>query len=211
MKPRSYKISVEGDWSLEDFYIFSRTFEQIYYFSCSLRNSDDPFKRERIERTYAGFPWQGGYSSVNFFNSLKYIVDNPDRPKIISILYSSPGWIELSLLIAGALSVERLISSVANSVLRMNSVYHEIVKGLQKRELLRLKVRQSELDLNRSELAYIEECAQTMCRLLGFQDINEVNQLTGSHYKTLKILLSVYRRVRILAGFHNKGKIKLPK
>ena len=211
MKPKSYKIAIERDWSLEDFYIFSRTFEQVYFFAHSTLVPRDEFDQERIERAYAGFPWQGGYSSVNFFNNLKYIVPKPNRPNIVSLHYSSPGWIELSLSIAVVLAVAKLVKAVSGSLREANSTYHQIVTGLQKRKLLRIKASQEEIALRKSELAYVKECAETMSDLLGFKSVDEVHQLTGNPYKSIKILLAVYRRVRTLAEYNSKGKIRFPK
>jgi hypothetical protein len=210
MEGENYKIAIEGDWSLEDFYVFGRTFEQIYFFSNSVIPVEDSFEQERLQRAYEGFPWQGGYSSVNFFNNIKYIVAQRDRPTIVSIHYGSPGWLELSLWIGVALAVERLIKTVASSINLANSTYHEVVTGLQKRKLLRLKVRELELDINIRELAYIKDCAETIANILGFKDLEHMHQMTGNPYKSMKILLAVYRRVRTLAEFETKGKTKFP-
>lgn len=48
-----------------------------------------------------------------------------------------------------------------------------------------------------------------MAKMIGLSDIEQMNRKTGSPLKTLKILLSLYRRIRTLAEYQNKGKTKL--
>src|SRR5207248_3759476 len=90
----TYTIHIEGKWSLEDLYVLPRTFEQVYFMVYSLFPEHDDFTLERIQHTYEAFPWQGGYSAVNFYDQLKHITPKRERPQIASIHYGSPGWIE---------------------------------------------------------------------------------------------------------------------
>jgi hypothetical protein len=45
-----------------------------------------------------------------------------------------------------------------------------------------------------------------MSRIFGFDDIGEINTRTGHPYISLKILLSLYRRVRTLVDYERRGK-----
>ncbi|HWD26627.1 MAG TPA: hypothetical protein VG387_05655, partial [Rhizomicrobium sp.] len=65
-----FKIGLDGDWSLEDLYVFPRAFEQVYFAMYSLSTELGEFQAERVQRAYEIFPWQGGYSAVNFYNQL---------------------------------------------------------------------------------------------------------------------------------------------
>jgi hypothetical protein len=85
-------------------------------------------------------------------------------------------------------------------------VYNRLMRGLSKRKLLRLKVKRKELQFKREELEYISLCASEMSRLLGFTNIDEINARTGHPYISLKILLSLYRRIRTLVNYETKGK-----
>ena len=205
----SYKISIGGQWFLEDLYIFPRTYEQVYFLIYSLLPHDDEQIQDRIQYAYSQFPWRGGYSAVNFYNNLKYTTPRKQRPRIISMQYGSPGWIELSLIIGVAIAVERLVKSVASTIRETNSAYNEIYNGLQKRKLLRIEVVKKELELEIAHADYVEHCADKMARLLGLQDLDQMHSKTGSPLKTLKILLSLYRRVRTLVDYQNRGKIDL--
>ncbi len=87
----TFRIGMDGDWSLEDLYILPRSFEQVYFLMYSLSSDLDADETERIAHAYRVFPWRGGYSAVDFYNQLKWTAPGDYRPKIVSIQYASPG------------------------------------------------------------------------------------------------------------------------
>jgi hypothetical protein len=216
MAEETYTVHIDGQWSLEDLYIFPRTYEQVYFAVYSLMPFDsssfdelaltglDDDYRNRIEHAYRAFPWQGGYSAVNFYNQLKYVIPRNDRPRIQSIQYHSPGWIELTLAVSVAFNIERIVKSICASLHTMNETYTDIVKGMTDRKLLRLKGR--ELELSKADLDYVQMSADRMARMIDVGDIKEMNRRTGHPYRTLKILLSLYRRFRTLVQYQDRGK-----
>lgn len=204
-----YKINIDGKWTLEDLYVFPHTFSQVYYLMYSLSPNQPDTAVERIMHAYEAFPWRGGYSAVNFYNQLKYAVPLRERPTVSSIRYASPGFLELSLMISVALNVKTLVKLVAGSLKEFNSTYHKIHTDLQKRKLLRLDVKLKELKLKRAELALVEKSTKQMANLMGIKNVKEITARTGHPFITLKILLSLYRRIRKLAEYETKGKTKL--
>ncbi|MFN0067074.1 MAG: hypothetical protein ACKVYV_05495, partial [Limisphaerales bacterium] len=143
----TYTIRIEGEWSLEDFYHFPRTYEQVYFIVHSLTSNRSDKDLERIRSLYRAFPWRGGYSAVNFYEGLKCVTPKKNRPQVASIQYASPGWLEIALVLTVAFGVERLIKSVANSVQHSQNVYTNIVRGMTERKLLRLEAKRKELQL----------------------------------------------------------------
>lgn len=205
----NHKIVIDGQWDLEDLYVFPKAYEQVYFMVFSLLPHDDEYIIERIRAAYSAFPWQGGYSVVNFYNQLKYTVPKQKRPQIVSLKYASEGWIELRLIKAVAQIIESTIQSIANSILHANRVYSEIYRGIQERKLLRFKVKDEELRLEELHGQYIENSVERMTRLIGLDNVEKIHAKTGSKLRTLKILLSLYRRIRTLAEFENQKKINL--
>ncbi len=108
------RLALDGDWTLFEFSQFARTYSQVYsvLYALDPRLSSDPEDEEfeRIHHLFNAFPWRGGYSAVNFYESLRYRVPKQDRPVIKSIRYESPGWIELSLIVGVALSIKSMIA-----------------------------------------------------------------------------------------------------
>jgi hypothetical protein len=152
---------------------------------------------------------EGWLSAVNFYNQLGYIVPLRDRPRIHSIRYASPGWLELTLAVAIASNIERMVEAFSKSGKHLNSLYKEIYKGLHQRRLMRIKVRRQEIALRRDQIRFAEESAKALSKLLNFKHLDELDKLTNNPLGSLKILWSVYRRVRELAKYEKKGKANL--
>jgi hypothetical protein len=107
-----YRIRLDEDWSLEDLYLFPRSYEQVYFFFASFDIVLNEQDREKIERAYRTFPWQGGYGAVSFFNQLKYATPRRLRPTIIAIHKSSPGYFDLELWLAAATSLTVIVKKL---------------------------------------------------------------------------------------------------
>jgi hypothetical protein len=86
-----YTVHLAGRWSLGDLYEFPHAYEQVYFLILSLKPNDDELRTAGVKRIYSAFPWQGGYSAVNFYNDLRGMTPVGDRPAIKSIRYESPG------------------------------------------------------------------------------------------------------------------------
>jgi hypothetical protein len=190
---------------LEDLYTFPHAYEQVYFVLFSLHSRHNSAAREKISDAYTHFPWQGGYSAVHFYNNLKGVTGE-DSPTIKSISYSSPGWLELTVFLSVAINIEKIVKSLCTSMKTADSTYTAIIKGMQARKLLRLKTRQEILKLKKKELEYITESSRAIQALLGKSPLNEIDKVSDHPYRTLKILLSFYRRIRVLASYQMEGK-----
>jgi hypothetical protein len=203
----TYTIHLDGGWSLEDLYKFPRTYEQVYFFINAVEIVDDHYFGEEVDHIFRSFPWNGGYSAVGFYNSLKYRTSVDRRPKIISMQYASPGWIELGLIESAAKAVEHIVKTVAHSIDHINATYNSIRKGISDRKLADIKVKREQLILDREELEFLQHSAETLSQMMGLNNLAELHEKTGDPLISLKILLSLYRRVRMLAAYQLKGKV----
>jgi len=213
-----YKINIDGEWTLEDLYLLPHTYGQVYGFMYSLMEIKeissetlDDFNidfDERIFFTYTSQPWKGGYSAVNFYNYLKNLVPPEHRPRIKAIHYGSPGFMELVLFVPIAIVIKEIIKSFCDAGKSINSLYNEIYKGMQERKLLRIDVKKKELELKEADLRFINSSIKSLAELLGFKNVKELNKATKKSLTSLKILLSFYRRIRLLVDYTNKGKTK---
>jgi hypothetical protein len=208
MESGRYEIPIAGEWSLEDLYVFPRAYEQCYFMYLALLPDAWEFEEERITRAYEAFPWQGGFSAVGFYNHLKWAVPKKKRPRVRRIEYSSPGLIELGLIVAVAAAIERIVRSLCNSAKNINATYTEIYRDLQDRKLLKIKTENEIRRLSASECRVIDTHVKTIAQVLDV-DPKALNDKTGSSYKSLKILLSLFRRMKRLSEFQKKGMINL--
>jgi hypothetical protein len=206
----AYPIHMDGRWTLEDLYKFPRTYEQAYFALDALIPSESQVDYERVDRAFKAFPWQGGYSAVNFYNQLKYATPIRARPEVVSIHYASPGAINLSLILEQAQLLAAIVGAVAGSIAVCNTLYNKIMNDLQRRKLLRIEVEREKIALSLEELKLIRKYNKEIAAILQIGTPDALDERTGRPLVSLKILLSVYRRVRTLADYRNKGKAILP-
>jgi hypothetical protein len=201
----SYRITLDGEWSLNDFYELPHTYSQVYAFVYGLELPDDFEEYERVLR-YANYPWRGGYSAVNFYRQLESAVPRSDRPRVLSIQYSSPGWLELSLAVGVALSARRIIKAFVQSAGELNVLYQEIYKNLHDRKLMRIEAKEADLKLREKELEFLETSSRRLSRLLKVPASEILHAQAPNRLAELKMLLSLFRRVRTLSEYEKKGK-----
>lgn len=210
MNPERFRIGIDGEWSLEDWYIFPRTIDQTYSFLYSITEigklEQEPEEDEPLYITYAAHPWRGGYSAVNFYNYLHGLVPKPLRPRVFSIQYASPGWLELGLAVGVALSIRRIVRAFCDSGRDIVSLYNDIHKGLSERKLQGISVKREELKLNREQIEFAEYSIEKLSKMMAFEGFPELKQITPNELSSLKILLSFFRRIRILGEYQKNGK-----
>ena len=127
-----------------------------------------------------------------------------------SVRYASPGWLDVQLLLEAAIEVGKAVGVVATAMLIVAKAYNEIYRGLQERKLLGIATDRRRLRLSRDEIAFVEKSSQKLSKLMGFKNFEQLNKLTNNNLASLKILMSYYRRIRILVGFVEKGKANFP-
>ncbi|WCE05877.1 hypothetical protein [Pseudoxanthomonas sp. JBR18] len=206
------KLELDGRWNLEDLSEATREYVQLYGFAYSLMTDLPLARREEIEYIYGKFPWQGGYSTVNFFNQLFHKIPPRLRPQVKSIQYASPGFIELTLLLAAAATVAHIVKSVCSSINAAHDTYRNIQKGSVEHKLSKINLKSQELDLRKKQIEFCESSAKQLENLLGLseREVALLDQRTQGHpVMKLKILLSVYRRVEPLAEQQAAGKLNV--
>src|SRR5258708_3921746 len=209
MRTEFYQIPIGGEWTLEALYIFPRAYEQCYFLYLALTPDTPEFEDDRVLYAYEAFPWQGGYSAVDFYNQLKWAVPRRRRPRITRIRYSSPGLIELGTLsVVVALNIEKVVRNICNSAKIVSGTYTAVYRDMQKRKLLRIKTEKEIRKLSPAEIRIIEAHAEDIADILDV-NLGVLNERTGSPYKSVKILLSLFRRVRSLAWFQKDAKLRL--
>lgn len=108
-----YRVRLDNDWSLNDLYDFPHALSQTYSFAYCF-DTDLPSRDvERIDRALQGYPWGGGYSYVNLYTVLQNQVPPEYRPRVKSIQYASPGWLDLWVNVEAIQSVATSVALIA--------------------------------------------------------------------------------------------------
>ncbi|HEV7877097.1 hypothetical protein [Bradyrhizobium sp.] len=103
-----------------------------------------------------------------------------------------------------------IVAVVAGSIAGCNALYNKIMNDLQRRKLLRIEVEREKIALTREEMILIGEYNKLMADMLQLGTPASIDARTEKPLVSLKILLSVYRRIRILADYRIKRKALLP-
>ncbi|MCS5514618.1 hypothetical protein NWF32_00050 [Pseudomonas qingdaonensis] len=107
---------LDKEWTLEELGEVSSKYNQLYAFAYSLLPNLSASHRLHVITAYANLPWQGGYSTVNFFHHVFRLIPSGDQPQVTQITYASPGFIELAALIPACWAVSRIVTALANAI-----------------------------------------------------------------------------------------------
>lgn len=211
MDVENIKLHIDGRWELTDLNVLTRVYIQVYGLLYSLDVADD-YVEEEIQYIYGKYPWRGGYSAVNFYQNLFSKIPREYRPRIKSIQYASPGFIELSQLVDVAKDISLIVGYVSAALLAGNKTYSTIQKGIRERKLSKIDLRSEELKLLEKERDFIHKSVNDIARVMGVRK----ETLAKLYFRTennelavLKILSSLYRRARDLAKLQNEQKLNL--
>jgi hypothetical protein len=106
------------------------------------------------------------------------------------------------------MSIGILVKTFTKGINELHSLYNGIYKSLQDRKLMQIEVKRRELVLENEQIQFIKEATEELSQMMGFRNVEQMNELTGNPLATLKILLSFYRRIRTLAGYEKDEKAK---
>lgn len=211
----SYKIALDKRWQLDELNEYTKAFEQAYYAAFAIeaikeRGVLPEDNRRKIHSEMAAYPWRGGYSTLNFYFGVKDIVGRRRQPSVRSMSYASPGWLELSLYQEIALNISAIVFSLCGSLAALNKTYNAIYRGLRERQLNEINVERARLNLDKEKMEFLKISVQEMGQALNVGNADGLVKVSGNELRALKILLSMFRRIRVLAEYQEKGKATLP-
>ena len=200
---------MDGEWGLLELSGFGRQYVQVYSMMYALRfgaAEEDP--DERTVHAFGAFPWIGGWSTVDFYDSLRIAVPTGHRPRIVAMEYASPGYIELAVIAGVAVNIRRIVDHVCSIIERANDTYSKLYKAAMERKLLKVDARRAQLKLKQDELDFAEDAARRLAATMDLDLMDELGRLTENPIVRMKILFSLYRRVRDLAKIQKSRRIR---
>jgi hypothetical protein len=210
MQPGTYRIEMDGRWSLKDLYEVPHAYLQVYAFIYAFDTELPERDADRINYALESYPWAGGYSVVNMYTVLQTQVGAEFKPVIKEIRYASPGWIELYLHLHPAVKIAGAVATIAASATGTVKAYASIQDLLYKIRARAKKAGIERIQLTRQEIQELHALNQELAKFIGFNSLDELEARSGRADVTAKLLSAQYRRLRALAEFVSKGKVKLP-
>lgn len=207
-----YRIELpdSADWTLEDLYVFPRTFEQCYTFIYCL-DSELPTKdKAAIDRAFENYPWAGGYSYVNFYQILRARIPLKSRPKLRSIHKASPGWIELALNLDVAVEIAKSVALISGSFAATAEAYKRAWNLLHSLSADRERAKTEQMRQKKKQIKEMREICEELAKCIGFTSLTDLHNRTKDPEISLKMLSAHYRRMRTLHEYDLNGKVRLP-
>lgn len=206
----TYKIFLDGKWSLEDLTVFSRVYFQNYSFIYCLDTEAVEIASSRIKNVLETYELRDGLSYVNIYDIFRANVAKEHKPQIKSIQYASPGWIDLALNPEVAKQFATVLAiylgapvAVAEAYKRLHGIYLRLNERRKKARIMSLK-------LDAAEVKAAQKLNEELAKGLGFNSLQELDKHTKDTEETSKLLLAHYRRVTKIAKFVQKGKAFFP-
>jgi hypothetical protein len=206
----SYRVLLNGDWELSDLYVFPHALSQCYSFIYCLDSELEARDRERIDTAFVGYPWRGGYSYVNIYVVFHNQLPQRHRPRIKSMHKASPGWLEIILNVDVAIQVAKSVGILASAGVGATQAYATAMKILANIKAEREKANLKTVQLTQAQHKVLMSMCEDMAKFLGFKNVKELHQRTGSPEVTLKLLGAHFRRMSDLVKFVKDGKAALP-
>ena len=203
-----YSLKLGGDWDLQDLSVF-RQYLHVYSVMYALQVG--PYQDESRTRTFhafEAFPWKGGWSAVDFYEGLRHATPDSRRPRIVSIQFSSPGFIELMLLVPVSAAIRVVVDNACRSFERISATYTTLHKDAAERKLLKSNARTAEQIIGRRDLEFCESATSQMADLIGLEHMRELHLLTNNPLARMKIMFSLWRKIRELAKAQDSEKVK---
>lgn len=207
---RVYRVLLDEDWDLEDLYDFPHAYSQAYTYVYFFDNSQELEESQLIDYCLESYPWNGGYSYVNIYKTLKRHTPKQDKPKVHSIQYASPGWLDLTLNYEIALKVAASVTTLLSSSVGAVTAYRQIKKTLSAINTDRKENEYRMAELTKNEANELMRLSDDLSRHIGFESFAALNRRTKDLEVSAKLLTAHYRRLNILAEFVKKGKVSMP-
>lgn len=210
MSDGSYKILLDGKWSLEDLANFSRVYFQNYSFLYCLDTTSVDIASTRIESVLKNYELRSGVSYVNIYDIFRSHVAKEDKPQVKSIHYASPGWLDLALNPDVAAQFAKVLSIYLGSIVATAGVYKSLYKIYADLSTIRRKLGSSTFKLQAEDALKAQKLNTELAKGLGFESLEELDKHTKDTEESSKLLMAHYRRMEKMAKFVRAGKASFP-
>ena len=206
-------LYLNGDWDLPELGKFQQQVSDVYNFIYSLDDwtaSTNQLEKDTIRRAFTGRPFKGGSSYGAYFGDLEKRLKINERVKLKSIEKASPGNMKVAGIAEIFSEVEQLITDYLRNRIELKEVATSCARYLSTEGLATLSVKDFSINDQRGQK--LENYVIKISKLLNFDSITELNQITQrNQLGTIKILLSIYRRVSTAAEFFAQGRASFDK
>ncbi|WP_152669960.1 hypothetical protein [Lysobacter capsici] len=212
VRPKKYKIMLDGELYIDDIATVPRLYQQLYSFHYGLFNVGRPAVKEALTRLLS--KWKGGINAVNIFTGLRSVTPSIHRARVVHLQYNSPGHIELELLKDLADEIDSACDKIIPSegFAKAEALYSEIYAYFRSERISGFdsETRLHTTKLTKSQSQQLTEYVDRYFHLMGWSSYaSDFASIGLDPLSQLRMLLAYYRRLRSLRKYTVSGKIEL--
>ena len=207
---RTYRILLDEKWTLEELTEFTRVFFQNYSFLYCLDRESVDVASFRVKSVLEKYELRHGLSYVNIYAIFRGFVPMDDRPKIKSIQYNSPGWIDLLMNPEVATQFAKSIGIYLGTPLAVAGTYKKLYKIYRELANERKEKKNDSLKLERERVKEVQKLNNQLAQGLGFKSLKALDKHTKDIEESSKLIMAHYRRMEKTAKFVQSGKVEFP-
>lgn len=209
----SYMLGLDKDLFIDDLSIIPKKFLELYSFHYVMSNIKNMGTiRDRISKVTSR--WDGGISAVNMFSGFNNLIPSIHRPSISSLVYNSPGHIELNLIHSVASKIE-MSTSISNCKYnRLVKLYSSTYSYFREHGLSGFDAEIANLndavEIDEAVSENLKKRIRIFSKLLSLDYASDhFTYLGNTELQRLRTILAYYRRIRILILYQQEGKLNI--
>jgi len=185
-----YPLLIDGDWKSEELSIIPRRFMDLYALIFQFIK-----KSKSTEAKLMDVPWKGGYSSVNFYSTLK--ANLSQNVELKSIQYASPGYIEFYADRDISLLLKKNVDIYINSKEEIDTVYRNLSLYIQVEKFNKMNV----VKLTASQDVMLNRLAESLLSKFSEPSWEWILNTSSDTFKSTQTARSFYRKVKEVSNF----------
>ena len=206
------KLLLDGEWTLADLDYLGRSLNISYAYLYWMTVPEDHIPTH-IRGAFARDLWSREYVNETFPHFLLSRIPYEQQARIVSIKYSSPGWIEMAAAVSTLSALAMCVRAWLTTTDRAIETLQKIIQFL--RQCGRIG-RSGKISLDEKTAVAIsdaEKLYKEVAPVLGFspKDATRILELTGNPISALRLMAAIAKSSDRLAELQRAGKLKIPK
>jgi hypothetical protein len=205
----SYTYNIDGSWDASDFSRFCSNIEDVYSILVALAKMTSGAvsdKADEIRKFIEERFWQGGGSYVGFYDSLFELIRTMFPLRMGKLRYASPGEIEVRGDGEAFSDIDALVATFDDHDKELSEIYNSI-DGVLGREHLRRASADTPFSGPLLD-QYVKDKTLELSKKMGIEGPKMLNLCNNNTLVLAKVVLSFYRRAKILYVFHAEGRVR---
>lgn len=206
------RFDVDGGWDLGEFSSFYSQIEDIYYLSSDIERFEDPSLTPAEKNVITGAfdrDWGGGGSYVAFYRKVANDNDFHTPLRVSGIQYNSPGYVSIHARSEPFENLMGILQNFADNEAVIIKAANALTRFMSSNKMKSPRFTIGMMDANQK--AALRSHAEDLSKHLpGIAFGTLIAMAKGNVLVASKVLESIYRRIKKLYEFFDRGRVSHP-